>query len=197
MSTLLPLGGDLLFIYLKVCLECLLAYCGLHLFVFTFTCSITLSLIHQTGKNHVLKYKDIWRWRLERTRLSVMKNKTSLHTWTGCTTEISTITTANHPLFSQLIPATPSLLTLICPFATWWISLPCGINVSFSGIKGRVWSNKTFREMYSNGFLKVCGSSIVLNALCWTPCHYPICTRNSCTHITSAHAPRYDLTDFI
>lgn len=54
------------------------------------------------------------------------------------------------------------------PIAACWISLPCGMNVSFSGIKEWVCSNKTFREIYSNGFLNVSGSSIVLKALC---CH--------------------------
>lgn len=44
--------------------------CGL-----TFRCSMTLSLIHHRGKNHMLKYRDICRWRLDRTRLSE-SNKT-------------------------------------------------------------------------------------------------------------------------
>lgn len=42
----------------------------------TLRCSITASLIHHKGKNHMLKYRDIWRWRLDRSRLSVKQSNT-------------------------------------------------------------------------------------------------------------------------
>lgn len=42
---------------------------------FTFRCSMTVSLIHHRGKNHMLKYSDIWRWRLDKTCLSDTDNK--------------------------------------------------------------------------------------------------------------------------
>ncbi len=45
----------------------------------TLRCSITVSLIHHRGKNHMLKYRDIWRWRLDRTLLS--ENNTTYTDW--------------------------------------------------------------------------------------------------------------------
>lgn len=45
-------------------------------FCLTLSCSITISLIHHRGKNHMLKYRDIWRGRLDRTRLSGGEKKT-------------------------------------------------------------------------------------------------------------------------
>lgn len=128
----------------------------------TFVCSITLSLIHQRGKNHALKYRDIWRWRQARTRLSETNNTTK----SICiNNKIWTAATVNYPGGWQLNQTLASCVNINAnlSIAAFRVSLPWGINVSLSSVKGPSWSKRTFREMYSKGFLIVSGSSMVWN----------------------------------
>lgn len=131
---------------------------------------MTHSLIHHKGKKHMLKKRDIWSWRLDRTRLSETKKQQltahaaliyHAHYKNNCETR----TEANNSIepFLLLSGNVSINANLAITLAQFWIFLPCGKNVPFSLVNGwvPVWSNKTLREKSSKRLLMVSGSSIV------------------------------------